>query len=169
MTCLLPILSTAEQETLLFVLTTKDIFTRFRRTDILILSTSIKCVQKMKINWVSQSVQLLNQSCCSVHQIISCKCTGLQNLAANMFILLLLLYSRCGRISYHLAPQPSPTSMHFFWADQQSISCQVVFTTFFWLVRTLLRRFCLNVRILRMPLNPRNHRCKYSRHSWSLV
>ena len=33
----------------------------------------------------------------------------------------------------------------------------------------LLRRFCLNVRILRMPLNPRNHRCKYSRHSWSLV
>ena len=31
------------------------------------------------------------------------------------------------------------------------------------------RRFCLNVRILRMPLNPRKHRCKYSRHSWSLV
>ena len=33
----------------------------------------------------------------------------------------------------------------------------------------LLRRFCLNVRILRMPFNPRNHRCRYSPHSWSLV
>ena len=33
----------------------------------------------------------------------------------------------------------------------------------------LRRRFCLNVRILRMPLNLRNHRCKYSPHSWSLV
>ena len=33
----------------------------------------------------------------------------------------------------------------------------------------LLRRFCLNVRILRMPLNPRNHRCRYTLHSWSLV
>ena len=30
----------------------------------------------------------------------------------------------------------------------------------------LLRRFCLNVR---MPLNPRNHRCRYTLHSWSLV
>ena len=33
----------------------------------------------------------------------------------------------------------------------------------------LLRRFCLNVRTLRMPLNPRNHRCRYTLHSWSLV
>ena len=33
----------------------------------------------------------------------------------------------------------------------------------------LLRRFCLNVRILRMSLNPRNHRCRYTLHSWSLV
>ena len=33
----------------------------------------------------------------------------------------------------------------------------------------LLRRFCLNVRILRMPFNPRNYCCRYSPHSWSLV
>ena len=33
----------------------------------------------------------------------------------------------------------------------------------------LLRRFCLNVRTLRMPLNPRNHHCRYTLHSWSLV
>ena len=31
------------------------------------------------------------------------------------------------------------------------------------------RHFCRNVRILRMPLNPRNHRCRYAHHSWSLV
>ena len=31
------------------------------------------------------------------------------------------------------------------------------------------RRFCRDVRILRMRLNPRKHRCRYSRHSWSLV
>ena len=33
----------------------------------------------------------------------------------------------------------------------------------------LLRRFCFNVRILRMPFNPRNYCCRYSPHSWSLV
>ena len=50
------------------------------------------------------------------------------------------------------------------WFGNIAWNWKVVFTTFFWLVRTLLRRFCLNVRILRMPLNPRNHRCRYSPH-----